>query len=161
MVKNQPGKNFTNGLNINFKSVIMSRILIIEDEASIRRVLTKILSEESDTYLVDEAEDGLLGLEKIKNTDYDLVLCDIKMPKMDGVELLEAVKKIKPEIPMVMISGHGDMETAIQTMRLGALQHSKRSFPPRQQRDLEAVGLGSLTITAGLWLKAHPIKTIR
>ena len=71
----------------------MSKILIIEDEASIRRVLTKILSEESDSYLVDEAEDGVQGLEKIKNTDYDLVLCDIKMPKMDGVELLEAVKK--------------------------------------------------------------------
>ena len=86
----------------------MSKILIIEDEASIRRVLTKILSEESVTYQVEEAEDGLQGLEKIKNTDYDLVLCDIKMPKMDGEELLEAVKKIKPEIPIVMISGHGD-----------------------------------------------------
>ena len=99
----------------------MPKILIIEDEASIRRVLIKILSEESSTYEVEEAEDGVQGLEKIKNSDYGLVLCDIKMPKMDGVELLEAVKKIKPEIPMVMISGHGDMETAIQTMRLGAL----------------------------------------
>ncbi len=80
----------------------MSKILIIEDEAAIRRVLAKILSEESDSYIVDDAEDGLQGLEKIKNNDYDLVLCDIKMPKMDGVEVLEAVKKIKPEIPMVM-----------------------------------------------------------
>jgi DNA-binding NtrC family response regulator len=137
MVKNQLGKNFTNGLNINFKSVIMSRILIIEDEASIRRVLTKILSEESDTYLVDEAEDGVQGLEKIKITDYDLVLCDIKMPKMDGVELLEAVKKIKPEIPMVMISGHGDMETAIQTMRLGAFDYISK--PPDLNRLLNTV----------------------
>lgn len=115
----------------------MSRILIIEDEASIRRVLTKILSEESDTYLVDEAEDGVQGLEKIKNTDYDLVLCDIKMPKMDGVELLEAVKKIKPEIPMVMISGHGDMETAIQTMRLGAFDYISK--PPDLNRLLNTV----------------------
>jgi two-component system nitrogen regulation response regulator NtrX len=115
----------------------MSKILIIEDEASIRRVLTKILSEESDTYLVDEAEDGLQGLEKIKNTDYDLVLCDIKMPKMDGVELLEAVKKIKPEIPMVMISGHGDMETAIQTMRLGAFDYISK--PPDLNRLLNTV----------------------
>jgi DNA-binding NtrC family response regulator len=115
----------------------MSRILIIEDEASIRRVLTKILSEESDTYLVDEAEDGLQGLEKIKITDYDLVLCDIKMPKMDGVELLEAVKKIKPEIPMVMISGHGDMETAIQTMRLGAFDYISK--PPDLNRLLNTV----------------------
>ena len=102
----------------------MPKILIIEDEASIRRVLIKILSEESSTYNVEEAEDGMQGFEKIKNTDYDLVLCDIKMPKMDGVELLEAVKKIKPEIPMVMISGHGDMETAINAMRLGAFDYN-------------------------------------
>ncbi len=115
----------------------MSKILIIEDEASIRRVLTKILSEESDTYQVETAEDGIQGLEKIKNTDYDLVLCDIKMPKMDGVELLEAVKKIKPEIPMVMISGHGDMETAIQTMRLGAFDYISK--PPDLNRLLNTV----------------------
>ena len=115
----------------------MSRILIIEDEASIRRVLTKILSEESDTYIVEDAEDGIQGLEKIKNNDYDLVLCDIKMPKMDGVEVLEAVKKIKPEIPMVMISGHGDMETAIQTMRLGAFDYISK--PPDLNRLLNTV----------------------
>ncbi|PWA07293.1 sigma-54-dependent transcriptional regulator [Flavobacterium psychrotolerans] len=115
----------------------MSRILIIEDEAAIRRVLTKILSEESDTYSVEDAEDGIQGLEKIKNNDYDLVLCDIKMPKMDGVELLEAVKKIKPEIPMVMISGHGDMETAIQTMRLGAFDYISK--PPDLNRLLNTV----------------------
>jgi len=83
----------------------MPKILIIEDEAAIRRVLVKILSEENDTYDVTEAEDGLAGIELIRKEDYDLVLCDIKMPKMDGVEVLEAVKKIKPEIPMVMISG--------------------------------------------------------
>ena len=115
----------------------MSKILIIEDEASIRRVLTKILSEESSNYIVEDAEDGVSGLEKIKNTDYDLVLCDIKMPKMDGVEVLEAVKKIKPEIPMVMISGHGDMETAIQTMRLGAFDYISK--PPDLNRLLNTV----------------------
>ncbi len=115
----------------------MPKILIIEDEASIRRVLGKILSEENDTYEVDEAEDGVSGLDKIKNTDYDLVLCDIKMPKMDGVELLEAVKKIKPEIPMVMISGHGDMETAINTMRLGAFDYISK--PPDLNRLLNTV----------------------
>lgn len=119
------------------KNKLMSRILIIEDEAAIRRVLTKILSEESDTYIVEDAEDGIQGLEKIKNNDYDLVLCDIKMPKMDGVELLEAVKKIKPEIPMVMISGHGDMETAIQTMRLGAFDYISK--PPDLNRLLNTV----------------------
>lgn len=115
----------------------MSKILIIEDEAAIRRVLTKILSEENDSYKVEEAEDGIQGLEKIKNNDYDLVLCDIKMPKMDGVEVLEAVKKIKPEIPMVMISGHGDMETAIQTMRLGAFDYISK--PPDLNRLLNTV----------------------
>jgi two-component system, NtrC family, nitrogen regulation response regulator NtrX len=115
----------------------MSKILIIEDEAAIRRVLTKILSEESDTYIVEEAEDGIKGLEKVKNEDYDLVLCDIKMPKMDGVEVLEAIKKIKPEIPMVMISGHGDLETAVNTMRLGAFDYISK--PPDLNRLLNTV----------------------
>lgn len=115
----------------------MSKILIIEDEPAIRRVLTKILSEENDTYQVEEAEDGLIGMEKIKNTDYDLILCDIKMPKMDGVEVLEATKKIKPEIPIVMISGHGDMETAINTMRLGAFDYISK--PPDLNRLLNTV----------------------
>ncbi len=115
----------------------MSKILIIEDEAAIRRVLNKILSEESVTYQVEDAEDGLRGLEKIKNNDYDLVLCDIKMPKMDGIELLEAVKKIKPEIPMVMISGHGDMETAIHSMKLGAFDYISK--PPDLNRLLNTV----------------------
>lgn len=101
----------------------MSKILVIEDEAAIRRVLVKILSEESDTYQLDEAEDGLIGIEKIRKEDYDLILCDIKMPKMDGVEVLEAVKKLKPEIPIVMISGHGDIDTAVNTMRLGAFDY--------------------------------------
>jgi two-component system, NtrC family, nitrogen regulation response regulator NtrX len=115
----------------------MSKILIIEDEAAIRRVLSKILSEESTTYQVEDAEDGLQGLEKIKNQDYDLILCDIKMPKMDGIELLEAVKKIKPEIPMVMISGHGDMETAIHSMKLGAFDYISK--PPDLNRLLNTV----------------------
>jgi DNA-binding NtrC family response regulator len=100
-------------------------------------VLTKILSEENDTYLVQEAEDGLQGIELVKNEDFDLILCDIKMPKMDGVEVLEAIKKIKPEIPMVMISGHGDLETAIQTMRLGAFDYISK--PPDLNRLLNTV----------------------
>jgi len=115
----------------------MPQILIIEDEAAIRRVLTKILSEESDTYNVEEAEDGLVGIEKIKKEDFDLVLCDIKMPKMDGVEVLEAIKKIKPEIPVVMISGHGDLDTAVNTMRLGAFDYISK--PPDLNRLLNTV----------------------
>lgn len=115
----------------------MPKILIIEDEAAIRRVLSKIISEENDTYEVQEAEDGLAGMEMIKNEDYDLVLCDIKMPKMDGVEVLEATKKIKPEVPMVMISGHGDLETAVNTMRLGAFDYISK--PPDLNRLLNTV----------------------
>src|SRR5210317_1612153 len=115
----------------------MPKILIIEDEASIRRVLNKILSEENNTYTVEEAEDGLIGKEKIKNDDYDLVLCDIKMPKMDGVEVLEAIKKIKPEIPVVMISGHGDLDTAVNTIRLGAFDYISK--PPDLNRLLNTV----------------------
>lgn len=115
----------------------MARILIIEDEAAIRRVLVKILSEENQGYEVFEAEDGLAGMEIIQKEDFDLVLCDIKMPKMDGVEVLEAVKKIKPEIPMVMISGHGDLDTAVNTMRLGAFDYISK--PPDLNRLLNTV----------------------
>ncbi|WP_452222962.1 sigma-54-dependent transcriptional regulator [Lacinutrix chionoecetis] len=115
----------------------MSKILVIEDEAAIRRVLVKILSEENDKYEVFEAEDGLVGIDKIRKEDFDLVLCDIKMPKMDGVEVLEAVKKIKPEIPMVMISGHGDLDTAVNTMRLGAFDYISK--PPDLNRLLNTV----------------------
>jgi two-component system nitrogen regulation response regulator NtrX len=115
----------------------MSKVLVIEDEAAIRRVLIKIISEESDSYDVEEAENGLDGIEKIKDNDYDLVLCDIKMPKMDGVEVLEKAKKIKPEIPFVMISGHGDLDTAVNTMRLGAFDYISK--PPDLNRLLNTV----------------------
>ena len=115
----------------------MSKILIIEDEAAIRRVLKKIISEENDSYKVDEAEDGLVGIEMILKNDFDLVLCDIKMPKMDGVEVLEKIKKVKPEIPVVMISGHGDLDTAVNTMRLGAFDYISK--PPDLNRLLNTV----------------------
>jgi len=115
----------------------MSKILVIEDEAAIRRVLVKILSEESEMYEVDWAEDGSIGLEMIKKSDYDLALCDIKMPKMDGVEVLQAAKKIKPEIPFIMISGHGDLDTAVNTMRLGAFDYISK--PPDLNRLLTTV----------------------
>lgn len=115
----------------------MPKILLIEDEAAIRRVLIKILTEENNTYEVDEAADGLEGIEKAKDLEYDLILCDIKMPKMDGVEVLEAVKKIKPEIPVVMISGHGDLDTAVNTMRMGAFDYISK--PPDLNRLLNTV----------------------
>lgn len=115
----------------------MPEILIIEDEAAIRRVLKKIITEENSLYNVTEAEDGLIGMELIKNNDYDLVLCDIKMPKMDGVEVLEKTQKIKPEIPMLMISGHGDLDTAVQTMRMGAFDYISK--PPDLNRLINAI----------------------
>ena len=115
----------------------MSKILIIEDEEAIRRVLVKILTEESKDYQVFEAEDGLAGTEAIKKSDFDLILCDIKMPKMDGVEVLEEAKKIKPEIPVVMISGNGDLDTAVNTMRLGAYDYISK--PPDLNRLLNTI----------------------
>ncbi|MGB5322210.1 response regulator transcription factor, partial [Lutimonas sp.] len=74
----------------------MSKILIIEDEDAIRRVLIKIINNENNSYEVEEAADGLEGFEMIENSDYDLVLCDIKMPKMDGIEVLEKALSLKP-----------------------------------------------------------------
>lgn len=115
----------------------MSKILIIEDEAAIRRVLKKIISEENELYNVEEAEDGLIGIDMIAKSDFDLVLCDIKMPKMDGVEVLEKIKNLKPEIPVIMISGHGDLDTAVNTMRLGAFDYISK--PPDLNRLLNTV----------------------
>ena len=115
----------------------MPRILVIEDEPAIRRVLSKILLDENKDYEVDEASDGVEGLEKIKKEEYDLVLCDIKMPKMDGMEVLTETKKIKLEVPFVMISGHGDLETAVSAMKLGAYDYISK--PPDLNRLLNTV----------------------
>ncbi len=124
-------------LFLNLYYIHMSKILIIEDEAAIRRVLVKIISEESTDYEVDEAEDGLVGLEMVKKKDYDLIMSDIKMPKMDGVEVLSKIKVLKPEVPVVMISGHGDLDTAVNTMRLGAFDYISK--PPDLNRLLNTV----------------------
>ncbi len=115
----------------------MSKILIIEDEDAIRRVLVKIINNENNSYEVEEAADGLEGFEMIENSDYDLVLCDIKMPKMDGIEVLEKALSLKPETPFIMISGHGELETAVQAMRLGAFDYISK--PPDLNRLLNAI----------------------
>jgi DNA-binding NtrC family response regulator len=115
----------------------MPKILIIEDEDAIRRVLKKILLEEEQNYTVEEAEDGLLGIDLIKKNNYDLILCDIKMPKMDGLEVLSACQKLNPDLPVVMISGHGDLETAVETMRMGAFDYISK--PPDLNRLLNTV----------------------
>ena len=115
----------------------MSKILIIEDEVAIRRVLLRILSEENSNYKVSETEDGVQGINLVENENFDLILCDIKMPKMDGIEVLTQIKKIKPEIPVIMISGHGDLDTAVHSMRLGAFDYISK--PPDLNRLLNTV----------------------
>lgn len=96
----------------------MADILIIDDERAIRKTLSEILSFEG--YKVEEASDGEEGLKKFKEKTFDLVLCDIKMPKMDGIEFLQRAGEINPDIPIVMISGHGNIETAVEAVKKGA-----------------------------------------
>lgn len=96
----------------------MSKILIVDDERSIRRALREIF--EFEKYEVLEAENGKDGLDKIKANSFDLVFCDIKMPEMDGMELLEAIQKLKIDTPIIMISGHGNIETAVEAIKKGA-----------------------------------------
>jgi DNA-binding NtrC family response regulator len=115
----------------------MSRILIIEDEASIRRVLVKILTEENNQYQVFEAEDGLIGTEMIKKDDLDLVLCDIKMPNKDGLEVLQAAKDQGILTPFIMLTGHGNIQTAVESMKIGAYDFIPK--PPDLNRLLISV----------------------
>jgi two-component system, NtrC family, nitrogen regulation response regulator NtrX len=96
----------------------MSKILVIDDERSIRNTLKDIL--EYEKYEVDLAEDGPKALEKVKNTEYDIILCDIKMPGMDGIEVLEKLEEHSPDAPVVMISGHGNIDTAVESIKKGA-----------------------------------------
>ncbi len=115
----------------------MPRILIIEDEKAIRNVLRKIISEENKDYEIEEAEDGLQGYENITKKDFDLVLCDIKMPKMDGMEILQKAIVEKPYIPFIMITGHGSIDTAVQSIKLGAFDFISK--PPDLNRLLSAI----------------------
>lgn len=96
----------------------MAKILIIDDEKAIRNTLKEILEYEG--YLVDEAADGQTGLEKIENEEYEAVLCDVKMPKMDGLEVLTKAREMDDEVPFIMISGHGNIETAVEATKKGA-----------------------------------------
>lgn len=96
----------------------MARILVIDDERSIRNTLKEVLEYES--HQVELAADGIEGLETFKKGGFDVVLCDIKMPNMDGIEVLEKLNEISPDVPVVMISGHGNIDTAVEAIKKGA-----------------------------------------
>jgi DNA-binding NtrC family response regulator len=113
----------------------MAKILIIDDEKSIRYTLRDIL--EYEKYEVDEAQDGEEGYEKIKNGEYDLALCDIKMPKMDGMEVLEKVGELGKDVQFIMISAHGTIKTAVEATKMGAFDFIQK--PPDLNRLLLCV----------------------
>jgi DNA-binding NtrC family response regulator len=130
----------------------MAHILIVEDEVNIRRVLRKVLEEEDATRIISEAADGLKAITAFDKGDYDLILCDIKMPKKDGIEVLTAAQEQLPNTPIVMISGHGDLATAVQAMRLGAYDYIAK--PPDLNHLLQ-------TVRSALALKEKPTKATR
>ncbi len=115
----------------------MIKILIIEDEEPIRRVLVRILTDEDKAYKVEEAADGKEGLALLGKHNFDLVLCDIKMPKMDGIEVLQSANARKIGIPFIMLTGHGNVETAVEAMKLGAYDFISK--PPDLNRLLTTV----------------------
>lgn len=108
----------------------MPNILIIDDEKAIRKTLSEILSFEG--YKIDEASDGEEGLKKFGEKSFDLVLCDIKMPKLDGIEFLERARDVNPDIPIIMISGHGNIDTAVEAVKKGAFDYVSK--PPDLNR---------------------------
>jgi two-component system, NtrC family, nitrogen regulation response regulator NtrX len=108
----------------------MSNILIVDDEKAIRKTLSEILSYEG--YKIDEAGDGEEGIRKFRDKEYDVILCDIKMPKMDGIEFLDKAKELNPDIPIIMISGHGTIETAVEAVKKGAYDYISK--PPDLNR---------------------------
>jgi len=108
----------------------MPTILIIDDEKAIRKTLTEILSFEG--YKLDEAGDGEEGLKKFKEKNYDAVLCDIKMPKVDGIDFLQKAVEMNPDVPIIMISGHGNIETAVEAVKKGAYDFIQK--PPDLNR---------------------------
>tara|TARA_Y100000385_G_scaffold87700_1_gene90315 strand:- start:597 stop:1760 length:1164 start_codon:yes stop_codon:yes gene_type:complete len=115
----------------------MIPILLIEDEEPIRNVLVRILSEEDAQYEITEAVDGKKGFHLLNKESFDLVLCDIKMPKMDGIEVLQKAKNSKIKTPFIMLTGHGNVDTAVEAMKLGAYDFISK--PPDLNRLLTSV----------------------
>jgi two-component system nitrogen regulation response regulator NtrX len=115
----------------------MKKILLVEDEEPIRRVLIRILEEENKDYIITQCEDGKLALNTLKKEYFDLVLCDIKMPKMDGVEVLQSAREEGINVPFIMLTGHGNVSTAVEAMKSGAYDFISK--PPDLNRLLTAV----------------------
>ena len=115
----------------------MTKILIIEDEEPIRRVLVRILIDENKNFQITEAKNGKEGISYLKKEKFDLVLCDIKMPKMDGIEVLQETKTNNINIPFIILTGHGNLETAVDAMKLGAYDFISK--PPDLNRLLTTV----------------------
>ena len=115
----------------------MAKILIVEDEKAIRNVLRNILQDENKSFVISEAENGKIAIDIISKEEQDLILCDIKMAGIDGMEVLDYARKNSPETAVVMISGHGDLETAVESMRMGAYDYISK--PPDLNRLLNTV----------------------
>ena len=115
----------------------MAKILIVEDEKAIRNVLRNILQDENKSFVISEAENGKIAIDLISKEEQDLILCDIKMAGIDGMEVLDFARKNSPETAVVMISGHGDLETAVESMRMGAYDYISK--PPDLNRLLNTV----------------------
>ena len=137
----------------------MANLLLVEDEANIRRVMKKVLQEQDLKLIITEAVDGVDAINQLNSTSFDLVLCDIKMPKKDGLDVLKYIKEKNIHTPVVMISGHGDLETAVQAMRLGAYDYISK--PPDLNHLLQTVRSALQVVnkpTPSLKVKALPKK---
>ena len=130
----------------------MLKILIIDDERAIRNTLKDIL--ENEGYKAETAENGEEGFQKIKNQPFDAAICDIKMPKMDGIELLTQMKNEGIDLPIIMISGHGNIETAVESVKLGAYDFISK--PPDLNRLL--ITLRNATDKAALVTETKTLK---
>jgi len=115
----------------------MTKILLIEDEEPIRRVLTRILTAQNTDFDITEAEDGKMGFDLLSKGNFDLVLCDIKMPKMDGIEVLKKSKEVGLILPFIMLTGHGNVDTAVDAMKHGAYDFISK--PPDLNRLLNSI----------------------
>ena len=116
------------------------RILIVDDEANVRTVFSDVLRKEN--YTIKGAKDGLEALKAIEEETFDLVLLDLRMPQMDGIEVLGNIKKRKPQIPVIIYTGYGSVITAVEAMRKGAVDYLYKPFSPDELKSSIRKALG-------------------